>query len=368
MNWTSIWNNTVEFINQEFMGNKCYEWLLLLLSIFVSMLIGKVLSVIFAKHSRQFKGKKHLTSMAIVFEAMTKPIVLFAFGFGLKFGDAFIWMQPDVDVIFKNCVRLILAISIIWFAFRLVDVIEHMLLKISRRADSLLDVQLVPIIRKSLRIFIVIVGSLYIVSEVFGGKIGTILAGMGIGGLAFALAAKDMLANFFGSVTILFDKPFRLGDRIKIGSNEGIVEDIGFRSTRIRLLSGHCVSIPNQNMTNDAVENVSSRPFIRRDFTVGVEYCTTPEKLRRAVEILREMLDARAKNFPADLPGKVFFKELASASLDIAVTYWYTPAEWYDYLSFNHDFNMELFERFNKEGISFAFPTQTLYLRKDSQE
>jgi len=366
MDWTAIWKNTMDFVNQEFLSNKCFEWILLFLTIFIFMLAGKILSVFFEKQARHFRCKKHFTTLAILFESMSKPIMLFSFGFGLKIGDAFIWMAQDVDLIYKRSVLFLLAISVIWFFFRLVDVLEHMMLKVSHKAGSLLDVQLIPIIRKSMRIFVVIVGALYVTSKVFGGDIGTILAGMGIGGLAFALAAIDMLANFFGSITILFDKPFRPGDHIRIGNYEGTVDEIGFRSTRVRMLDGHYVSIPNQNMTNDAVENISIRPYIRRDFTVGIEYSSSPAQLSRAIGIIEEMLKSRQKDFPENKPGKVYFMSLASASLEIGVTYWYTPAQWFDYLSFSSDFNMELFERFCKEGISFAFPTQTLYLRKDS--
>lgn len=369
MDWLQmIWNNTVNFVNQEFLGNKCYNWLLLLCCIFLSLLAGKILSSIFDRQSRRMRDKNQFTSMAILLESMSKPIVLFVFSLGLQIGDAFIWMEPDIDLIYKRSVKFLIAISVMWFAFRLVDIVEHMLLKFASRTDTLMDDQIIPVLRKSLRIFIVIVGAMYIISQVFNQNIGALLAGMGIGGLAFALASKDMLSNLFGSVTVFFDKPFKLGDRIKIGGCDGMVEEIGFRSTRIRTLDGHCVTIPNQNMTNSSVENVSSRPYIKRSFTVGVEYCTSPEKLKQAVAIIREMLDARQADFPADRPGRVYFTELAAASLDIGVTYWYVPADWYAFQGFNNDFNMELFERFNQEGISFAFPTQTLYLRKDSEE
>jgi MscS family membrane protein len=369
MDWKVLWDNTKDFVNQEFLGNSCGKWLLLLLAIFVSLLVGKILSAVFIRQAKLLRSKKHFTTMAIFFEAMSKPAMLFVFSAGLMLGGAPIKMEGNLKPgFYDKAALLLLSISIVWFAFLLVNVIDHMLAKLSRKTDSLLDDQIVQVIRKSLRIFIIIVGVMYIMSAVFDRNIGTLLAGMGIGGLAFALASKDMLSNLFGSVTIFFDKPFKLGDRVKIGSHDGVVEDIGFRSTRIRTENGHFVSIPNQNMTNDAVENVTSRPFIMREFAIGVEYSTSPEKLRRAVEIVREMLESRKSSFPADKPGRAYFTELSASSLDIGVTYWYKPAVWNEYMNFSHDFNMELFERFNKEGIAFAFPTQTLYLRNESKE
>lgn len=368
MDWNALWDKLSGFINKEYLGNSCGKWLGLLAAIFISLLVGKIIAVLLSRQAKGLRGKKHFTSMAILFEAISRPAMLFIFSLGLLFGGMPVKKEAQIELIYDKAVLLLLAVSIIWFAFRVVDVVEHMLLKLSRKTDSLLDDQIIPVIRKSLRIFILVVGAMYIASRVFDQNIGALLAGMGIGGLAFALASKDMLSNLFGSVTIFFDKPFKLGDRVKIGGYDGAVEDIGFRSTRIRTLDGHFVSIPNQNMTTEAVENVTSRPFIKRNLTVGVEYSTSPEKLRRAVEIIREMLEARKDNFPLEKPGAAFFAELSSSSLDISVTYWYKPADWTQYMAFGHDFNMELFERFNREGISFAFPTQTLYLRKEAAE
>jgi len=196
--------------------------------------------------------------------------------------------------------------------------------------------------------------------------VGALLAGLGIGGLAFALAARDMLANFFGSVTIFTDRPFQMGERIKLQDYDGVVEQVGFRSTRIRTLDGHLVTVPNSLVATSTVENIGRRPYIRRVMNVTVTYDTSPEKLTRAVEIIREMLDARKEHFPPDKPGKVFFNEFNNCSLNIIVYYWFTPPDWWKYLEFTHDFNMELLRRFNEEGIDFAFPTQTLYLKQDS--
>ena len=230
----------------------------------------------------------------------------------------------------------------------------------------MLDDQFVPLLRKTLRVFVVIVASLFVAKNAFKADVGALIAGLGIGGLAFALAAKDTIANVFGSVMILIDKPFRLGDRIRATGQYGTVEEVGFRSTRLRTREGHLVTIPNALLAASDVENITERPYIRRNLNVTVTYDTSPEKLRRAVDILNEMLAARGEHFPEDRPPKVYFNDFNADSLNIIVYYWFTPPEWYDYLAFNHEFNMELLTRYNEEGIEFAFPTQTLYVKQDS--
>ena len=156
-----------------------------------------------------------------------------------------------------------------------------------------------------------------------------------------------------------------MGDRIKIAGHDGAVEEVGFRSTRIRTLMGHQVTIPNSMVANEPVENIGRRPYLKRVLNVTVTYDTPPEKLQRGMDIIREMLDARMEHFAEESPPRVYFSDFNDSSLNIVVYYWFTPPDWWEYLEFNHDFNMELLRRFYEEGIEFAFPTQTLYVKKD---
>jgi MscS family membrane protein len=225
----------------------------------------------------------------------------------------------------------------------------------------------VPLIRKTLRIIVVIMLGLFIAQNIFHWNIGTLLAGLGLGGLAFALAAKDMLSNIFGSITIFADRAFQIGDRVNIDGQDGVVEAVGFRSTKLRTMVGHVVTVPNSVVANTTVINIAARPYLKRSFDVGVTYDTSPKKLQRAIEILREMCQAREKNLVPDQKSRVYFTDFGPSSININVTYWFCPVEWEEFLVFNHDFNMELLSRFNAEGIEFAFPSQTLYLKNDSE-
>ena len=274
---------------------------------------------------------------------------------------------PGVEELYVQVCKTIAVLAIGWAAYRLVDGVEALLRKWTSRTRTQLDDELVPILRKALRVFVIIVMFLFIAQNIFAWDIGALLAGLGLGGLAFALAAQDTLKNVFGSIVIFADRPFQLGDRVKIGDHDGVVERVGFRSTRLRTLTGHLVTVPNATVANLPIENIGRRPSIRRVLHVTVTYDTPPEKVARGVEIIREMLEARRSNFPEDMPGRAYFSEFNAASLNIVVYYWFQPPDWWEYLAFTHEFNMELLRRFNAEGIEFAFPTQTLYVKPDGE-
>ncbi|MDP6046348.1 MAG: mechanosensitive ion channel, partial [Phycisphaerae bacterium] len=266
----------------------------------------------------------------------------------------------------KMC-KMMMSLGAGWFIYRLIGIVEYLLLKWTGKTHSQLDDQLVPLVRKTLRVVVVIMLALFIAQNVFEWNIGALLAGLGLGGLAFALAAKDMIANLFGSVTIFADRPFQIGDRVVVGGQDGVVEEVGFRSTKLRTVVGHMVTVPNSVVANTTVENISARPFLKRSLDIGLTYDTTPKKMQQAVEILKEMCQAREKHFPEGRAARVYFTDFAASSMNINVTYWFVPVEWEDFLGFNHDFNMELLSRFNAEGLEFAFPTQTLYLKNDGE-
>lgn len=223
-----------------------------------------------------------------------------------------------------------------------------------------------------------------------------LLAGLGVGGLAAALAARSTLENLIGSFMIFADRPFAVGQRVNVMGQNGTVESIGLRSTRIRLLNGHQTSIPNEKMASVEIENIGRRRFKRRDLNVTITYDTPPAKINRAVEILKEILavpetsdattapsaattsapgnaddNSRHQHHPNEainqpgLPPRVYFNDLNPDSLNIMVVYWYHPGRNWEFLEHAHWINIQIMERFNAAGIEFAFPTQTLHLIKD---
>lgn len=351
-----------------FLGNNIWQWLGLLGVLLVSFAVGRTIAFLLGKQAQGLERTERFRVLAMLLRCATGSAKMLLLAGGLYIAATFMTFHAHTrlqNFWLKVCQTLsVLAAG--WFIYRLVDILEHFLRRWTSRTDTQLDDQLVPVVRKALRVFVVIVAVLFIAQNVFQWDIGALVAGLGIGGLAFALAAKDTLANVFGSVTIFADRPFQLGDRIKVGGQDGMIEEVGFRSTRIRTLDGHLVTIPNAIVANETIENVARRQFIKRSMAVTVTYDTPAEKLRRGIEIIREMLEARKEYFHPDKAPRVHFSDFSAFSLDIGVTYWFAPPDWEQYLGFNHDFNMELLERFNAEGIEFAFPTRTLYVKQDS--
>jgi len=219
---------------------------------------------------------------------------------------------------------------------------------------------------KALRIFILIVGGIIVVQNLTGVKIGPLLASLGIGGLAVALAARESIANFFGTLTILFDKPFQVGQRILLNEHDGIVETVGMRSTRIRTLSGHLLTIPNEKVVSSTVENIGMRPHIRWLTNIGITYDTPPAKVAKAVAIIQDSL-ADHEGMHSDFPPRVFFNGFNDCSLNIMVVAWYHPPNYWDYQAWVQKICLEIMRQFETEGIDFAFPTRTLYLANDDK-
>jgi len=227
--------------------------------------------------------------------------------------------------------------------------------------ESTIDDMLVPNVNKTLRVFIIVIGGVIVIQNLTGLKIGPLLASLGIGGLAVALAAKDSIANFFGTLTILFDKPFKVGERVKIDNHDGVVEDVGFRSTRIRTLTGHLVTIPNEKIVNSGLENIGKRPHIRWLTNISITYDTRPDRVEKAVSIIKEILDNHEGMHP-DFPPRVYFNGFNDWSLNIMVTAWYHPAEYWDMQDWLQRTCLEILRRFETEDIEFAFPSSTAYI------
>lgn len=251
-----------------------------------------------------------------------------------------------------------------WVAWVVSVSFAEILIASPRIAEGTLDAQL-------MRLFSRLIGAVLAVTLILvgGEEIGLpligLVAGVGIGGLAIALAAQDTLRNVLGSLMIFFDQPYRAGDRIVVLGHDGIVEQIGLRSTRIRLLDGQLMTIPNEKMASAEIANVSQRPSIQRIIRLGLNYDTPPDMVDRALAILREVLDGHAANW-GDKPPRVYFEELAPDSLTLVAYTWYQPAVFWDYAEAQGRINLEILRRFREEGIDFAFPTTTTILEPGS--
>jgi len=160
---------------------------------------------------------------------------------------------------------------------------------------------------------------------------------------------------------IFSDRPFEMGDEIIVDAQRGSVETVGFRSTRVRTGDGYLVTIPNGELANKVIVNVSKRGNLLRSFNLGLPYDLTPEKLERAVAIVKEVLADRAE-FRPGLPPRVFLNDLTASSANLSITYWFHPADWWKFVAFNEQVNLDILRRFRAEGISLAYPTQSVHL------
>ena len=254
---------------------------------------------------------------------------------------------------------VIMTLVVAWTLFRLIDAGALWFSEQAARTDSRLDDQIVPLLRKALKVFLFVLVFVLTVQNM-GYSVSGLLAGLGIGGLAFALAAKDTLANLFGSVTILIDRPFQVGDWVTTDGADGTVEEIGLRSTRIRTFAKTLVSIPNQQMANATVENHSLMPKRRIKFTLGVTYGSTRAQLREAVE----RIEASLRNNP-DIDQEfmlVKFTEFNASSLDLFIYCFTITTDWTKHLSVKQEVNLKTMEILEELGMEVAFPTRTVHL------
>ena len=215
-----------------------------------------------------------------------------------------------------------------------------------------------------MKAFILIVAVL-VTSQNLGINITGVLASLSIGGLALGLAAQDTLANLFGAVAVYVDKPFQIGDTIKLeGGIEGTVETIGLRSTRVRNLDGHLVTIPNKTMGNATITNVARRPTIKTEINLGLTYDTTNAQLERALAILDELY----RPHPMTHDVLITFNKFGDSALNIQVVHWWKSTDHRKYLKGMQELNLAVKKRFEEAGLNFAFPTQTLFLKSDAAD
>jgi len=370
----------VEFFKTtDLMHIALWRYAVLLGWIFLGLAAGRIAVFVLDKTSQRLKKRTRTEVLGLMLGCLGKPAALGVFAGALRAGLAvlkarvekepgmFVLEVPEgIERVGGTAVEVVFAVAIAYGVYRLVDVVDHFLRKWAARTETAIDDMLAPLLRKSMRITVVIVAGMFIVQLVYGKTIGELLVGLGVGGLAVALAGQDMIRNFFGSVMILLDKPFQVGDRVVIGGHDGPVEEVGFRSTKIRTLEGHLVTVPNAEAANTIVQNIGRRPYIRRLSNITITYDTPPEKVKRALEIIKEIL-TNHEGMDEEFPPRVFFNDFNDCSLNILMLYWYHPPDYWAFLAFNEKVNMELLERFNAEGIDFAFPTQTVYLANDEK-
>jgi len=302
-------------------------------------------------------------------KAIGRPASMLVFSVGL-FLSALPMLHSLPGNIQVLCERLFLAFgasTVAWAAYRLVEVLDHFLMKIAARTDNSLDDLIVGIIRKIVKVCIVFVSVLFIGQNILGLDITTLLAGAGVAGLAIAFAAQDTIANFFGSLMIIIDQPFTVGDYVKIDAIEGSVERVGLRSTSLRTPSGNLITMPNKNVANATVENISRRPSIQKAANFCLAPKTSAEEMEKALEILRSLF-ANHEGMKPELPAKIFFTDVKDNGFNIQVIVWYHPADFFKNLAWWETMNLEILRRFAASGLALASQSEATYVLVGDQK
>lgn len=347
---------------EPFAGIPLWQLLASFLYIFLAFYLSKGLDAFIAGRVKKWAERTATRLDDLLVQVMRGPVKIIAFVILLHIGmRVYSWPEALADF-FSKALKIIVAVSITYVLLRAVDVLVGVWRERTTTPENeQFGRQLLPLIGKSVKVFVVIVAAL-VTSQNLGFNVTGLIASLSIGGLAVGLAAQDTLANLFGAVAVLVDKPFKVGDRIQLDGVDGTVEAIGFRSTRVRNLDGHLITVPNKTMGNATITNITLRPNIRTLINLTVTYDTTADRVKRATGLLEDIFRAH----PMTQDVWIGFNKFNDASLNLFVIHWWNGTVYKDYLAGMQELNLKIKERFDAEGISFAFPTQTIHLKQDA--
>ena len=272
--------------------------------------------------------------------------------------------EGDVNYsnIFSKCYNLFLLITLFWVITRSIDFVGYKLKIKALNTKSKVDDQLIPFAIDLAKVIVIVLAFVIILGDVFEVDITALVAGLGIGGVAFALASKESLENLLGSFTIFFDKPFTVGDIVTLGGVTGIVEKVGFRSTRIRTFDKSIVTVPNKNIISTELDNLGARPVRRVKFNIGLTYNTSVDNIKSIVADIQNLID----NHPmTNQDGRVRFLNFGASSLDIMVLYYVDSPDWEVLIDAQQKINYEIIDIVNKYKCEFAFPSTSVYIEKN---
>jgi MscS family membrane protein len=344
----------------KILGLYLWQHLGILIIIFLSFLLHKLLSFLFGRIL--YKGATQLGYDKLVrpyLLPVAKPLSLFVVFLFIMILFPVLQLPVEVSKYVNLAFRGILPFFGMLVFYKLVDVFSLYLESIADKSESSLDNSVIPLIRKVMRVFVVIIGGLFILQNL-DVNITALLAGISIGGLALALAAQDTLKNFFGSLMIFVDKPFSVGHWITSGDVDGTVEEIGFRSTRVRTFRNSLTYIPNGKLADSTVDNHGLRMYRRFFMHIAITYDTPPDLIEVFVLGLRKIVE-KHRNTRKDF-YIIEFNEMGDFSLKIMFYIFFAVPTWPEELKARHEVLVEIVRLAEKLGVRFAFPTQTVHM------
>lgn len=346
-------------VENELWGNTIENWGISILIILGAIIIVKLLSLLGKKVIKPFVTgtDNHLDD--VIFYSLEAPVKFAIILLGIWIAiHRLVYPDSFVKVV-DNAYSILIVLDITWFFGRLFSSLLQVYW--GKQSNGQAN-KMMPIIKRTILVIVWLIGIVMALSNV-GVNISALLGTLGIGGIAFALAAQDTVKNVFGTFTILTDKPFSIGDTIRVDSYEGTVVDVGVRSTKIMNYDKRIITFPNYKITDTSIVNISSEPMRRVVLNLGLTYDTTSEKMKEALELLKS-IPKRVENVssnPSDIVA--VFTEYSDSAL--VIMYIYFIEKQGDILGVTSNMNMEILAAFNKAGLNLAFPTRTVYIQKD---
>ncbi|WP_166823085.1 mechanosensitive ion channel family protein [Thalassoroseus pseudoceratinae] len=344
----------------RWLGQAIWQWTLFGITLFLAALLIATIYLFGYRRARSLRSNvlRYVLTLGFPIAATIVPLT------ANYFISEHIRISGTVQLVTSYSLRLIFLLTLIVMLLGAGSRVAALLIASPWIAPRGLDAQLVRLVCRVASIAAAAVVFLE-GGQQFGIPLTTLLASAGVGGLAVALAAQDTLKNVFGSIMITLDKPYQVGERIVTKDYDGLVEEIGLRSTKIRLLTGHQASIPNEEMARSDIENIGRRPHIRHATTIQMPSCTSVAKVNRALEIVREAVKDH-EGLKEELPPRVFLRDVNDASIGIILIYWYHPPDYWDYLAVNERINLQIMEQFEADQIPFARPGRTVHIAEPS--
>ncbi len=335
-----------------------FQWIACGVLLVAAILLRRFITNIIFHYLKKLAAKTETTLDDKLFPAMEGPTATLVMVLGIFAALTVLKLSPQVDHWVSGGAKISALAVVLWGMIRAGGAILSHLEEIAHQRHMTVAT-FMPLIKKTLFVFAVIFGAL-VIAQSQGLPVQSFLAGLGIGGLAFALAAQDTIANMFGSLVVVLDQPFKVGDTVKIGGNEGKVEDIGLRSTKIRTGARTQIVIPNKTVASEAITNFTRMPQRRVDQTLGLTYDTTADQLEVVMQDIRGIL--REDEGVHKDTIVVAFSNYGASSLDIQLVWFASDAEWARHMAVRERINLKIMRAVAARGLSFAFPTQTVLL------
>lgn len=357
----------MSFLNYKILNITLKHYLIGILIFLVFLLIKIIFKKYISKGLLKIAQKTKMRYDDIFIKALIPPLNFLLLFLGFYYSITYVLKRGNVkyNLTIKRIILFIVLSIILWAVYKITDVLAEVIKDIFMKSNETLAKQFTPLIRSALRVTVLVIGGLAILQNV-GINVSSLLAGVGIGGLAIALAAQDTIANVFGTLVMFSDKPFKIGDYIEFKGINGIVEYIGFRSTKIRTFDKSLITVPNKVLTSEMIENWSARPMRRIKFNIGVTYDSKSEDILTAIKDIKDYID---KNEMLDSNNKyVNFTEFQDSYLNIFISTFALTTDYSKYLDVVEEFNIEIMKIIENNNLEFAFPSQSIYIEKNADD